>query len=473
MAQPQLSDLSAYFLSNGYKTGQVSVNNGPNPNHAYRLDADGKTFVHQTTGIKVWSFALDMLPAGRRPDWIVLYHYTTQYAFDLITDISRQDTVQLFASKEALKDCHFGPGLYATCKAPDQWQTQEEVLCNNYYPTQANWQRRHPNAALPQWMHQTLRAYATQHHDGKAACCIPVLCDRQQVIDAMTQPTLEPAIQGGRLAGHDVHGTPQPAQRDVWVISKWDFPPNKPAHVINLMNTRDELTKIILQRLQLKLVGAGVALTPEIQNLLNPEFVPGRWRELTRLCNDSEIRIPSPLMMMADAEAAKGLPPDVYLSRNVAFLQHHKKEFLYTGYPKEGGKTLVLTWGGDETPKDDRDMHFRMVDFGDFVGFQSKGEWMYVSDTIKGDGDRHKVLIKSDGNPLTNEAMRFKVVDFQNYCGIKCLKIDKWLYASEAKYNSERRFVMCQMNETEGPEQNPKMRWEKQELDQVTVKVSP
>lgn len=242
------SRLSQYFLSRGYQSGQAFVDSG------YSLDPEERTFVRNksATGIKVWTLALDKSPPERKEDWKVLYHCTSKISFNLITDISKQKTVELFASKEAQKDCHFGPGLYATSKAPDQRQRQEEVLTNNYYPTKSNWKKEKPDQQMPICMGEDLKAYVQKHHDGKAAYCIVVLCDRQEVIDVMKESTKPPALRKVRPAGYDVAGTPQPSERDVWIVSGWSFATDKPS-VENLRLAREEIAPIILRGLKLKL----------------------------------------------------------------------------------------------------------------------------------------------------------------------------------------------------------------------------
>eukprot|EP00438_Fugacium_kawagutii_P028540 Skav222537 [mRNA] locus=scaffold2875:185176:186354:+ [translate_table: standard] len=297
------SPLSQYFLSKEYQNGQAFGDSG------YSLDEEQNTFINKKSGIKVWSFALDKRPAaGRQEDWQVLYHYTSEMGFDLITDISKQQNVELFASREAQKDCHFGPGLYATSKAPDQWQRQEEVLMNNYYPTRDNWTTEKPNQQMPTWMGHDLEAYVKSHHHGKAAFCIAVLCDRQEVINAMTEPTKPPALRTVRRAGEDVAGTRQPPERDVWVISEWSFATDKPS-VENLKLARQEIAPIILSRLKLKLdIVAAVLTRPgfsaagEMLHLLNKEG-PVLWSSLMVLCHTLKIPISSVVKMMADAEA--------------------------------------------------------------------------------------------------------------------------------------------------------------------------
>eukprot|EP00438_Fugacium_kawagutii_P018553 Skav215115 [mRNA] locus=scaffold1893:303736:304440:- [translate_table: standard] len=125
----------------------------------------------------------------------------------------------------------------------------------------------------------------------------------------MKESTKPPALQVLRPAGYDVHGTRQPPERDVWIISDWSFKTDKPV-VEDFMQKREEICPIILRRLRLKLDKLAATLSDfslareigEMLILLSTKG-PVQWSRLRELCTTLKIPLSSMVKMMADAEA--------------------------------------------------------------------------------------------------------------------------------------------------------------------------
>eukprot|EP00438_Fugacium_kawagutii_P022601 Skav212139 [mRNA] locus=scaffold1323:264351:264644:- [translate_table: standard] len=88
---------------------------------------------------------------------------------------------------------------------------------------------------------------------------------------------------------------------------------------------------------------------------------------------------------------------------------------------------------------------------------------MYVG-APKWDCDRRYVLTwKGPGSPKENEMMRFKIVNFGSYVGIKNVRLDQWVYANHPHHCNHRRYVLAYGPEGH-PTTNPSFRWELEEL---------
>ena len=124
---------------------------------------------------------MDLRPHDSHGESLVLFHYTTAQAFHNITDYQREEAVlftslkQAGVAEESQPDSSQGEGVYATSKEPAEWESQEQILLNNYcHPThQLNGKCRieaePPCTDFPDCKHNM------QRH---AAFCLPILVRR-------------------------------------------------------------------------------------------------------------------------------------------------------------------------------------------------------------------------------------------------------------------------------------------------------
>ena len=119
---------------------------------------------------------------------------------------------------------HFGDGVYATCRSPDDFGSTDAVLLNNY-----------TNSADPAKQEKQIRHWREQ---GAADYCIPIAVSRAWCVDASCQMTTEMT-----QIGHTVrHNEAMRADRDIWIVSIRDEDGEAQAAV--------EDPQVALQRLQ-------------------------------------------------------------------------------------------------------------------------------------------------------------------------------------------------------------------------------
>eukprot|EP00438_Fugacium_kawagutii_P004659 Skav209248 [mRNA] locus=scaffold990:193116:194615:- [translate_table: standard] len=231
-----------------------------------RLQAQGYTYVdaltikHEATGIKMWSCAIDIREdaghQGLREGDRVLFHYTSQDAFKKITSLeNRQLLVPL---DENIGDSYFGLGIYATKKAPHKWNSKEEVLVNNYYPTRDNFREKQgqdlpqPNVPLNTALNGVIGNYVKNQYEGKADCCIPLIVDEQVSKNVMDEITDGPLMPNGqkRLKGHNCFGERQPVWRDVWLVSIYEHTQAVKIGVKDAQQSSEEIVQILGKRLE-------------------------------------------------------------------------------------------------------------------------------------------------------------------------------------------------------------------------------
>ncbi|CAE7737680.1 unnamed protein product [Symbiodinium sp. CCMP2592] len=107
-------------------------------------------------------------------------------------------------------------------------------------------------------------------------------------------------------------------------------------------------------------------------------------------------------------------------------------------------------------------MKFKLVDFGDYVGFQSPQfkKWMYVNVesvcVCDGRSSFEVGLCPVRGNPRNDVRMRFQVVTFgaSSYAGLKSLRSDKWLAPAD-----ETGVLQC-WRRGKDPTRERRLRWE-------------
>lgn len=139
-----------------------------------------------------------------------------------------------------------------------------EVLVNNYWPRTTDWERwcedqNPPRDATLGGTMRTLdsaQGYIGTHmeeyanrHSGRAACCLPILCDALDVIDVQNQETAAaymPPNQNGqhrvRRRGTDRWGEAQPPWRDVHVVTLWGQDPG--AETLGVQNLSLAVTRV-------------------------------------------------------------------------------------------------------------------------------------------------------------------------------------------------------------------------------------
>eukprot|EP00438_Fugacium_kawagutii_P028157 Skav224040 [mRNA] locus=scaffold2030:46802:47515:- [translate_table: standard] len=189
------------------------------------------------------------------------------------------------------------PGLYATDKAPDAWEHQDHVLMNNYYPAAKTWKAEAGVQAMPAWRSPRLQDYVLRKHAGKAEYCVAVVCDRDEAINAMAEPTRPPAVPTLRKTAHNVWGDREHPERNVWVVGLWSFEDGRPK-VDNLTMARNVIGRVVLRRLNLKLQEVAPSLkapqwpgSGELLTILTT-LVDVDWMRLAELCGRTGIHLP-------------------------------------------------------------------------------------------------------------------------------------------------------------------------------------
>ena len=149
------------------------------------------------------------------------------------------------------------------------------------------------------------------------------------------------------------------------------------------------------------------------------------------------------------------------MSKFASFKSAKHGEYLYAGNPMfNSDRRHVLTWGGKATPDEDPDMQWEVVDFGDFVGIKSikHDEWMYAGSPHLDKDRRHVLTWKKAGDPKSDPDMRWKIVNFGDFVGIKSVKHDEWMYAGNPHLDNGRRHVLT-YEKSGDPKSDPDMRW--------------
>ena len=197
---------------------------------------DALKIAHEPTGIQMWACAMDVREGtghfGLRPGDRVIYHYTDKDSFLKITSL---EDPKVLARMDELRDSCFGFGVYATEKAPHQWESKDAVRLNNYYPTAENFRSwsQIELPALPILMTSwegLLGAMSTRITQARQTTAIIV--DQQVSKNAMEEVTDGPLMPNRekRLAGYNSLGERQPPWRNVWVVSIYNQTISNPRH---------------------------------------------------------------------------------------------------------------------------------------------------------------------------------------------------------------------------------------------------
>eukprot|EP00438_Fugacium_kawagutii_P000475 Skav217128 [mRNA] locus=scaffold783:450717:452108:- [translate_table: standard] len=236
----------------------------------------------------MWSCAIDIREGagqgheGLREGDRVLFHYTPKDAFKKITSL---EDPKLLAPLDALnennKDSYFGLGIYATKHAPHKWNSKEEVLVNNYYPTKDNFREKQgqdlpgPDVPFNAALNGAIGNYVKDQYKGKADCCIPLIVDEQVSKNVMDEITDGPLMPDGRkrLKGYNRMGERQPLWRDVWLVSIYKQARAENLGVKDAVQSSDEIVQILEKRLKTdelvqKLAKYGIKNYREIQKKL-------------------------------------------------------------------------------------------------------------------------------------------------------------------------------------------------------------
>jgi len=172
---------------------------------------------HEKSGIEVHVPPLVIGSLGG--DTIILFHYCGYEAYKLISF----DKLQKHLRASYAERAHFGDGVYASCRSPDQFGCKDAVLLNNY-----------TNHSDPIKQEEQISYWRGA---GAADYCIPIAVSRALCVDTSCEMTPEMT-----QIAHTVHNKHLRADRDVWVISIRDEDGKAQAAV--------EDPQLALQRLQ-------------------------------------------------------------------------------------------------------------------------------------------------------------------------------------------------------------------------------
>lgn len=136
--------------------------------------------------------------------------------------------------------------------------------------------------------------------------------------------------------------------------------------------------------------------------------------------------------------------------------------YMYTGKPNLDDKRRhVLCWlESQENPSNDPSMRWEIVQYDGYVGIRSlhHNEWLYAGTHKKEENKRYPLVWRGAGDPETDEDMRWTIEDFGAYSGIKSVRHGEWLYAGKPNYDASRKY--CFTYGLEGtPATDPDMRW--------------
>eukprot|EP00435_Cladocopium_sp_Y103_P031681 s163_g8.t1 len=185
------NNLREYFEKHYREGGEFS-----HPDYTYDDDAEVWTWMHKPTEIQVWRDAID-LTSGQNGQ--VFFHYTSELAFGNITHPSKE-TAEIWASLRTEgpnANAWWGKGIYTVPLPPDQWQSREKLLDNNF----RNMMQRDRDSDDP----QKGPAYVDREYPKRAAFCVPILIDPVNAFDVSIRATPEMEAAGkepGRNLGN-------------------------------------------------------------------------------------------------------------------------------------------------------------------------------------------------------------------------------------------------------------------------------
>ena len=165
------------------------------------------TWMHKPTGIQVWCDAID-LTSGEGGQ--VFFHYTSELAFGNITNPSKE-AAEIWASLRTEgpnANAWWGKGIYTVPLPPDQWESRERLLDNNF----RNMMQRDRDSDDP----QKGPAYVDREYPKRAAFCVPILIDPVNAFDVSIRAAPEMEAAGkepGRNLGNKLLNEPDKPPR--------------------------------------------------------------------------------------------------------------------------------------------------------------------------------------------------------------------------------------------------------------------
>ena len=145
------------------------------------------TWMHKPTGIQVWRDAIDLTSGDGGQ---VFFHYTSELAFGNITHPSKE-AAEIWASLRTegpSANAWWGKGIYTVPLPPDQWESREQLLDNNF----RNMMQRDRDSDDP----QKGPAYVDREYPKRAAFCVPILIDPANAFDVSIRATPEMEAAG-------------------------------------------------------------------------------------------------------------------------------------------------------------------------------------------------------------------------------------------------------------------------------------
>eukprot|EP00435_Cladocopium_sp_Y103_P041235 s1870_g11.t1 len=149
------------------------------------MSAEMWTWLHKPTGIQVWQDAID-LTSGHGGE--VYFHYTSELAFRNITHPAKE-AAEIWASLKTdgpSANAWWGKGIYTVPSPPDQWESSEQVLDNNFRNMMRR-DREDPAKGVD---------YVDREYPKRAAFCVPILIDACNAFDVSKKATPEMEAAG-------------------------------------------------------------------------------------------------------------------------------------------------------------------------------------------------------------------------------------------------------------------------------------
>ena len=176
------NDLKEYFEKH-YRNGGIFCHSD------YEIIGKAKewTWRHQPTGIQVWRDAIDLTSGDGGQ---VFFHYTSELAFGNITHPSKE-AAEIWASlrtEGCSANAWWGKGIYTVPLPPDQWESREQLLDNNF----RNMMQRDRDSDDP----QKGPRYVDREYPKRAAFCVPILIDPANAFDVSIRATPEMEAAG-------------------------------------------------------------------------------------------------------------------------------------------------------------------------------------------------------------------------------------------------------------------------------------
>ena len=152
-------------------------------------------------------------PTGTRWGWASFFHYTSELAFGNITHPSKE-AAEIWPSLRTEgpnANAWWGKGIYTVPLPPDQWESREQLLDNNF----RDMMQRDRDSDDP----QKGPAYVDREYPKRAAFCVPIPIDPVNAFDVSIRATPEMEAAGkepGRNLGNKLLNEPDKPPAVVW-----------------------------------------------------------------------------------------------------------------------------------------------------------------------------------------------------------------------------------------------------------------